>query len=42
MSLDDFIITCFCLIEALARSVTRTKLVELSYLSSYPLFEGLR
>lgn len=28
--------------EAIARSVPRTELVELNYLSSYPLFEGLR
>ena len=28
--------------EAMARSVPRTELVELGYLSSYPLFEGLR
>ncbi len=28
--------------EAMARAVARTELVELDYLSSYPLFEGLR
>jgi L-ascorbate metabolism protein UlaG (beta-lactamase superfamily) len=28
--------------ETMARSVPRTELVELGYLSSYPLFEGLR
>jgi hypothetical protein len=28
--------------EAIARGVPRTELVELGYLSSYPLFEGLR
>jgi len=28
--------------EAMARSVPRTELVELGYLSSYPLFDGLR
>jgi hypothetical protein len=28
--------------EAMARSVPRTELVELGYLSSYPLFEGFR
>ena len=30
------------LCEAMARSVPRTELVELGYLSSYPLFNGLR
>lgn len=28
--------------EAMARAVPRTELVELGYLSGYPLFEGLR